>query len=57
MDEQIFYNFKPVIRKFKTVWVEDVCECGCNKIIQVKEADDENKYYCYNCGKRIEKGR
>lgn len=53
MDEQIYYNFKPVIRKFKTVWEENICECGSNKIVE----REENEFFCYNCGKRIEKGR
>lgn len=57
MGKRIFYNFKPIIEKMRTIWVEDNCECGSNKIIERTDANGRQAYYCYGCNKRIEKGR
>lgn len=53
MEEKIFYNMKPKIENHKTIWEEDKCECGTNKIKEV----DEIHFKCVGCGKIIEKWR
>ena len=56
MGKRIYYNFKPITEHRKTIWIENKCECGSNKIIERTDANGQQAYYCYGCNKRIEKG-